>query len=273
MFSWEFQKKVGVSARGVSPSASTSAVRMFHASRALAILLLCFLIIWLGGFWTLLGLLTRNHWLHLYFSALGMSVVTATVTWSSVTAWLWISITKCHLPQFSMLPKLCKAAHVVSLICFSPVLPASPADEKTIYCLMFHGVESMKRIFQYSYLSSLVLKFKLFYFVSFSYPRHFSNPAVLDQGGSNIASFHDLLSSHPIAESGTACDWSPIHLLQGIQSTCLYLNSNSKEYSNTFLGFKEVPLAFSTMPLPLANLWLGQLRTQRTRDGFANREK
>lgn len=130
-----------------------------------------------------------------------------------------------------------------------------------------------KRSFSTANLSSLVLKFKLFYFASFSYPGHLGNPAVLDQGGSNITSFHDFLSSHPIAESGTACDWSPIHLLQGIQSTCLYLNSNSKEYSNTFLGSKEVPLAFSTMSLPLAKLWLGELRTQRTRDGFPSRKK
>lgn len=172
-----------------------------------------------------------------------------------------------------MLPKLCQAAHVVSLICFSPLLLASPADEETIYCLMFHGLESMKRTFQYSYLSFLVLKFKLFYFASFSYPRHLGNPVVLDQGGSNITTFHDFLSSHPIAESGTACDLSLIHLLQGIQSTCLYLNSNSKEYSNTFLASKEVPLAFSTMSLPPANLWLGELRMQRTRNGFASREK
>ena len=56
----------------------------------------------------LLGLRMRSHWPDLYSCALASCTVTATAAtaWSSVTVWPWISITTCHLPWFSLLPRL-----------------------------------------------------------------------------------------------------------------------------------------------------------------------
>lgn len=121
MFSWAFQKKMGVRSHVIFPTACISTVLIFLPNSCHSSDLFSKHLAW-GVFWTLLGLLTSNHWPSLYFSALAMSTLTAIATWSSVTAWQWISITKCHLPCSSKLPKLGRAVHMVFPICFSPLI-------------------------------------------------------------------------------------------------------------------------------------------------------
>lgn len=108
----------------------------------------------------------RSHWPNLYSGTLAMSPVTAVATWSSVTASLWISITKCQLPWFSVLPKCHKAAHAVCLLCFSPFLLTSPADDGGYYLLphapLFGKQKLVGRSSQSSYLGTLRLNYSCF---------------------------------------------------------------------------------------------------------------
>lgn len=121
MCSWASQKKMGVRSHVISPTACISTVLMFLPNSCHSSDLFSKHLAW-DVFWALLGLLTSNHWPGLYFSALATSTLCAIATWSSVTAWQWISITKCHLARSSKLPKLGRAIHMVSPICFSPLI-------------------------------------------------------------------------------------------------------------------------------------------------------